>query len=197
MNPSIKNMMSEHRLIVEALASLDALVDKLQQNEAVPRGDVARFATFFQGFADRCHHGKEEDRLFVKLNQFGFSKEHGPVAVMLAEHTAGRAQVRAWAETGAKSGPLTPDEIKSVVAHGREFVPLLLSHIHKENHVLYPMAQQAIPPDEFKQLDAECEAFEREVMGAGEIQRLKEVAAQLIQAYPPAPDKLAAALAHL
>jgi hemerythrin-like domain-containing protein len=195
MNKSLENLMAEHRLIVRVLAALDALVQQLQANAPAARQDLAQFATFFRQFADKCHHGKEEDRLFVKLNEHGFPREYGPVGVMLAEHVAGRAHVRALAEVGQGSGPLTPAEIQAVIEHGGEFVPLLLLHIQKEDHILYPMAQQAIPAEEMARLDVDCEAFEREMMGAGEIQQLKDLAERLIQAFPADPARLQAAMA--
>ena len=135
-----------------------------------------------------------EDRLFVKMNECGFPREYGPVGVMLAEHTAGRAHVRVLADIAGQSGPLSAGEREQLREHAREFVPLLLGHIQKEDNILYPMAQQAIPPLAFTKLDADCEAFEQQVMPPGDKQRLEDLAAELISAYPPDPARLAAAM---
>jgi hemerythrin-like domain-containing protein len=197
MNKSIENMMNEHRLIEQVLGSLDTLVMEVTADGAVDRETVAKFATFFREFADRLHHGKEEDRLFVKLNEHGFPREYGPVGVMLAEHAAGREHVRALARIGSGSGPLTAEERQEVIEHGTGFVPLLLGHIQKEDNILYPMAQQAIPPAAFQALDADCEAFERTALPNGAVHRLKELAAELTEAYPPDPCRLASAQACL
>jgi hemerythrin-like domain-containing protein len=197
MNKSIENMMSEHRLIVRVLGALDSLVLRLENNGGVPRQDVARFATFFREFADKLHHGKEEDRLFAKMNECGFPREYGPVGVMLAEHDAGRAHVRVLAEIGAGTGALTAAEQAQVREHGGDFVSLLLGHIQKEDNILYPMAQQAIPPAAFEKLDQDCEAFEQNVMKPEAVQRLKELAAELVEAYPAQPERIEAAQACL
>jgi hemerythrin-like domain-containing protein len=197
MNKSIENMMNEHRLIVQVLGALDALVGSLDRGVDVPRADVAAFARFFREFADKLHHGKEEDRLFAKMNECGFPREYGPVAVMLAEHEAGRAHVRALTQIGAGQGPLGAEERRQAADHGTEFVPLLLGHIQKEDNILYPMAQQAIPPAAFQKLDSDCEVFEQSVMKATDVQQLKDLAARLIESYPPDPERLAAAQACL
>jgi hemerythrin-like domain-containing protein len=197
MNKSIEKMMNEHRLIVQVLGALDALVSKLDGGQDVPREDVAGFARFFREFADKLHHGKEEDRLFAEMNKCGFPREYGPVAVMLAEHEAGRAQVRALSQIGAGTGPLSADERRHAADHGTEFVPLLLGHIQKEDNILYPMAQQAIPPAAFQKLDSDCETFEQSVMKASDLQQLKDLAARLIENYPPDPERLEAAQACL
>jgi len=114
------------------------------------------------------------------------------VGVMLAEHAEGRAHVGALAEIGKGSGPLSPDEKQRAIEHALAFVPLLKSHIQKEDNILYPMARQAIPPAQWTQLGAGCEAFDREVMGLDEIQELKDLATELIINFPPDMEKMAA-----
>jgi len=185
MNKSIENMMAEHRLIEQVLGALDTLANRLQQGLPVPRTDVARFALFFREFADRLHHGKEEDRLFVKMNENGFPREFGPVGVMLMEHDAGREHVRALAKAGEGTGPLSEAEELDVAEHALAFVPLLLAHIQKEDNILYPMAQQALPPAAMEALDRECTQFEQAT----------DLAATLVAAYPADADRLACAQA--
>ena len=72
MNKCVDSMMQEHELIVEVLAALQAMAEKLAAGKEVARQDVADFGRFFRDFADKCHHGKEEDRLFVKMVEAGF-----------------------------------------------------------------------------------------------------------------------------
>jgi hemerythrin-like domain-containing protein len=192
MNNCIENMMEEHRLIVRVLASLQALAKELELGVEVPREDVARFGRFFRDFADKCHHGKEEDRLFARMAEHGFPREHGPVGVMLAEHTAGREHVRALIAAGG-TGLLSGADAQEVAAHAREFVPLLFFHIHKENNILYPMAQQALPPEVMEALDHDCAVFDRDVMPPEEAAQLRTLAEDLIRAYPADPAMLAEA----
>jgi hemerythrin-like domain-containing protein len=185
MNKSIEKMMAEHQVILRVLGSLRTYADQLENPEAPrDRAPLARFARFFREFADHCHHGKEEDRLFVTMNQCGFPRQYGPLGVMLAEHEAGRAHVRALAELGHGNSLLSRPEIGQVRSHALEFVPLLQSHIMKEDNVLYPMAQQAIPPAQWELLDEACEAFDGEVIGHDEKAQLLALAEALNQEYP-------------
>ena len=192
MKDAIETLMTEHRLIEQVLGALDTFIGQLSLEVADDRGQVARFARFFKNFADRCHHGKEEERLFVAMNQCGFPREFGPVGVMLAEHTEGRAHVGALAEIGNGKRPLTADEKQRATEHALAFIPLLKSHIQKEDNILYPMARQAIPPAQWAQLESGCEAFDREVMGEEEIQELKDLANELMINFPPDMEKMAA-----
>lgn len=195
MNQSIEVLMNEHRLIEQVMGALETYVDQVANGSAASRDVVAQFARFFQSFADKCHHGKEEDRLFVAMNRCGFPREYGPVSVMLAEHTEGRVHVRTLAGLGQGSGPLSPAETQQVMEHARAFIPLLRGHIQKEDNILYPMALQAIPAADLQKLDADCEAFEREVVGSDTIQQLKDLALNLVGAYPPDPERMAAGAA--
>lgn len=192
MNKSIENMMSEHRRIEQVLGSLATFVEQLQAGKDLPRHDLLKFADFFKNYADRCHHGKEEERLFLLMNRNGFPREYGPVGVMLSEHTAGREQVRALAAIGGRSGALTESEKAQVTEHAEEFITLLLSHIQKEDNVLYPMAEQSIPADQMLDLDVSCREFDSQVVGREEVERLVQLAQNINEAYPPNLDVIQA-----
>jgi hemerythrin-like domain-containing protein len=190
MNSCIESMVREHEVIVGVLASLQAMVDLLAAGGTAPRSDVAEFARFFGDFADKCHHGKEEDRLFVTMVEAGFPQEAGPIAVMLAEHGAGREEVRGLREVGAGTGPLSEAEKARVVGYARQFVPLLYAHIQKENNILYPMAQNAIAPEELERLDRSCEAFDEEIRSQLNVPELEQLAVELARRYPSDPAQL-------
>ena len=191
MNKCIESMVQEHELIVAVLASLQAMSEKLSAGGEVARQDVAGFGRFFRDFVDKCHHGKEEDRLFVKMVEAGFSQDNGPIAVMLGEHDAGRQEVRGLLAIGAGSGPLSAQERARVIECASQFVPLLYAHIQKENNILYPMAQNSIASAELRRLDESCEAFDQEIGGQIDVGKLKELAADLTRRYPADPARLA------
>ena len=56
-----EELMTEHRAIERMLAVLESAAGRLEAGERV-RPDVFREALdFVRNFADRCHHGKEEE----------------------------------------------------------------------------------------------------------------------------------------
>ena len=188
MYEAIHALMEEHRVIEEVLGALETFADRLDQGEAADRATVADFGAFFRNFADRCHHGKEEDRLFATMVKHGFPGEFGPIAVMLAEHAEGRDHVGALVAIGEGEGPLSQEEKERLVSHCRNYVPLLRAHILKEDNILYPMAEQSLPPGVLEDLAGDFEAFEREVMGDGAHAAFHGLAEKLAAAYPPAKD---------
>ncbi len=179
------------------LSSLEGFVARMQQGEEVERATIRRYAEFFANFADRCHHGKEEDILFKTMTEHGFSNRVGPVAVMIHEHTQGRAHVRVLAELGSRDGELSDEECDALAEHAGAYVPMLRNHIAKEDNILYPMAERALTPPELAAMTEQFERFERDEMGRDEHHRLHELANLLVAEQPPfVPDQEACETCH-
>jgi hemerythrin-like domain-containing protein len=152
----------DHRVIERVLNALDHAASRLHAGAPVPAAFFAEVAEFIKGFADGCHHRKEEEHLFPAMEEAGFPRFGGPIGVMLAEHDEGRrytAGLRAAAERLAtgEAGAVT-----AVVENARGYAALLRQHIMKEDNVLFTMAKRALPPEKQDELLAEFERIERE-----------------------------------
>jgi len=159
-------LMAEHELILQALDALEKKVAAVQAGAAPDRAYFDRAVSFLRGFADKCHHGKEENLLFKRMTERGFPVQGGPIAVMLSEHEAGRAFIRGIAEGAAKLGA-DPAAARQIVENARGYIDLLRAHIGKENNVLFPMADRALGAEDQAYLAKEFERFEAEETGAG------------------------------
>lgn len=148
MHRSLEILMEEHRVIEGVVASLLTFTNTLETGKAQPREVLGRYVEFFRGFADGCHHCKEEDLLFAKMIEFDFSKESGPLAVMTEDHKQARAFVGILADVSGAVGPLSQEEVEKVRDTAAAYAEHLLGHIQKEDNILYPMAQQALPEAE-------------------------------------------------
>jgi len=126
---------------------------------------------FFRNFTDRCHHAKEEKLLFPMLEQRGVGKTGGPIGVMLHEHEAGRAHVRAIAEAAAKISSGDTSARAALAEALDAYAELLAAHINKEDNVLFVMADRALTDDDKIELAAAFEKVEAEEMGAGTHER--------------------------
>jgi hemerythrin-like domain-containing protein len=130
------------------LDSLEEAASRLDSGDDIDADFFLDAAEFVSGFADKCHHAKEEDILFVAMTARDMPRDTGPVAVMLAEHDEGRrftAGFRSAAEQlkGGDAGA-GADVVRNVF----DYVNLLREHIMKEDNVLYPMAEQIVSVDE-------------------------------------------------
>ena len=138
-------LMEEHRVIERVLDALEIAAKNLSAGRGGSPEFFLKAADFIRGFADGCHHKKEEGVLFEALIAQGFSKEMGPVAVMLAEHEQGRQLTRAMQEGAAHLQAADNATIILVAQSALGYVDLLRRHIQKEDNVLFPMANQMIP----------------------------------------------------
>jgi hemerythrin-like domain-containing protein len=144
--PATALLKEEHDLILRGLTVLERAANRLAEGKPVEPAILLKLVEFFRNFADRCHHGKEEAMLFPALESAGLPREGGPTGVMLCEHEEGRACVRGMAGAAARLAK-EPAAAQEVVAHARQFVSLLRAHIHKENDVLFVMADSMLAPE--------------------------------------------------
>ena len=193
MQKAIEVLMNEHRLIEQVLGSLETFTAEIEGGLAPERAVLSDYGAFFRDFADACHHGKEEDILFQRMTERGFSRESGPVAVMLHEHRVGRGHVAVLREAGGGSGPLAAVETELVLEHAGAFIPLLRAHILKEDRILYPMAVRLLTGPEMDAMETEFEALEARMRADGSYDRLHGVADRLTTSFRPDPARMAAA----
>ena len=166
----------EHQIILLVLQRAEQMARSQSDLDAA---ELARIVEFLQGFADRCHHGKEEKHLFTRMAEHGFSFQQGPLAVMMLEHDQGRAHVRALAEALDRAGRGLPLDAAAVKARLGDYAKLLRDHIHKEDHILYPMADSAFSPEDQRALAEAFEKVEREEMGEGAHEKYHALAHRL------------------
>lgn len=186
---AIETLMHEHRLIEQVLDALVGFADELRRRGATEKEELGRFVTFVRDFADGCHHGKEEDVLFEAMVQNGFPRQGGPIAVMLHEHAQGRAYARALQAKVEQPGAWSAADLQAIAEAATGYADLLHAHIHKEDAVLYPMAEQHLPPAVMAEVGARCERFEAEKTGAGEHERLHALAEGLVARHAPGPHR--------
>ncbi len=191
---AIETLMSEHRMIERVLDALVGFSDEVRRKGTTEKEELSRFVRFARGFADECHHGKEEGVLFQAMVEHGFPRDGGPIAVMLHEHDEGRSMIRVLAEHAEQAEPWSDADRQEIASVGFGYAHLLRLHIQKEDGVLYPMAEQHLPPDALARVGEDCETFEAERTGAGEHERLHALAEALVARYapgahPPAPGE--------
>lgn len=135
-------LQGEHRVIEQVLNCLEKIAEQAEAEQHLDEGAARQALDFLQVFADRCHHAKEEHCLFPLMEARGLPRQGGPTGVMRFEHEEGRRHVAAMlaAILGAAAGEEAP--LRQFSRHARAYVEHLRQHIHKEDHCLFPMANQ-------------------------------------------------------
>lgn len=177
---AIETLMNEHRMIERVLDGLVGFAEEVQRKGTTDAPELGRFVTFVREFADACHHGKEENILFSAMVEHGFPRDGGPIAVMLQEHDQGRGLVAILKARAEQAEPWSDTDRQQIAQVARGFSALLHAHIHKEDAILYPMAEQHLPPAALAQVSQDCERFEEQQTGSGTHERLHALAEELV-----------------
>ncbi len=170
----------EHDSILKMLDALDHTSQQMLAGNPVQRSTLQGLLEFFQLFADRCHHGKEEGLLFPLLERRGIPRDGGPIGVMLHEHNHGRELIREMEAAAAEFEQQPEVAGRRWAQSAGAYSQLLRDHILKENDILFLMAEQILTPDEQTSLAADFDKAEIEKMGAGTRDRLRARMALLL-----------------
>jgi hemerythrin-like domain-containing protein len=127
-------LMIEHRLIERMIKVMKGELENMRNQNKANVVFIDTAVDFIKAYADRCHHGKEEDILFKKLAAKKLSPEHKKILnELIEEHAHGRVTTsnlviakEKYAQ-GAKSA--LPDIIKSI----EELTVFYPKHIEKED----------------------------------------------------------------
>lgn len=159
---SIELMMHEHEYILKFIATAKrACIGILEGKEVVVK-DFENMIVFARNYADKHHHGKEEQILFKEmvnhLGNIGVNLiQHG----MLVEHDLGRLFMSEL-ETALKSYEETPSSESKleIVANVVGYANLLKRHIGKEDELIYKFAEEKLPKDVLISVDERTKMFE-------------------------------------
>jgi hemerythrin-like domain-containing protein len=133
-------LMWEHRLIEKMLAVAGREAQKIRESRKVDPVFIDTAVDFIRTYADRTHHGKEEDILFRDLANKKMSPEHSRIVdELIEEHKFARDTVKRLVE--AKNGFVAGEEtLPEIVARLEELVAFYPRHIDKEDrHFFYPI----------------------------------------------------------
>jgi len=160
-------LMNEHRVIAQVLNCLETIAARCLSEGKLDRVAARKALDFFRNFADRCHHGKEEQHLFPAVEARGLPREQGPTGVMLSEHERGRQHIQAMATAVEEVAAGWPEGLQRFADHAQKYVALLRQHIMKEDLCLFPMADDVLTEDDQRALMNAFETVEHDEMGLG------------------------------
>jgi len=160
-----QSLKEEHQIILRMTKILNVAASKLEKDENISPQVFRKAVDFIQTFADRCHHGKEQDTLFPLMGQRGIPTTEGPIAVMLIEHEQGRRYVKGLAETLTNYESGNKAAKRAIVENARGYAELLDQHIYKEDNILYPMGDRVLSQSDNEDLLEKFDKIEKERIG--------------------------------
>ena len=156
---------NEHGLIRHFLDNLALAVEKLENDERPPREVFDRAVEFARTFADKFHHVKEEHIMFVRLAQKNDGALDGEIEALRHQHERARDHIVTIANAldGYAAGQSV--QISKVLESAAAYIAVLRNHIHKEDHVFFRLAAEALTAEEEEQLRQEFEKASQKAEG--------------------------------
>ncbi len=176
MKPTIE-LAKEHVPIRLALRILLRLAGQDLDDPDSWTGHADQLIIFIRDYADKLHHGKEEDLFFPAVQRSGTADEAALIRELVSEHGIGRELVKCMA--AAVSGRSAAD----FRASAAKYAALLDQHIDKENIRLFPMADRSLSQEEQESLEQGFRDFEAEAFSKNRLEELLAIFENLKSTY--------------
>jgi hemerythrin-like domain-containing protein len=180
MKKTIIDLAKEHGSILIMLKIMNKVSERLKEGLEVDKEHLREIVEFLRNFADKCHHGKEEEILFPELLKNDSDK--ALVNELLGEHKTGRDFIRGINESLENCQPGNPDSIH-IAINAIDYIALLTEHIRKESLSLFPMAEK-LPEEIHAEMEKKFEKLEKDVMGTGKYEEYQNWLKKLQEIYP-------------
>ncbi len=133
-------LMWEHRIIERMVKLLEKELIQIKKTEKIDTTLLLAGVDFFKTYADRTHHGKEEDILFRDLATKELSPVHKKIMDNLVEdHVFARKTVRTLLDASNSFAQGNKQSLKDVISALETLVALYPRHIYTEDkEFFYP-----------------------------------------------------------
>ena len=161
----IGSLMMEHRLIERMVILVEMESSKINETRKVNPIFIDAIIDFFRTYADRFHHGKEEDILFRELGTKELSGKHGATMnELIEEHIHARKTVSSLENAKDsyiknKAGSL--NEIPKILY---ELVKLYPKHILKEDKEFFYPCMEYFTKEEQEEMVQEFTEFDKKMI---------------------------------
>lgn len=155
-------LMIEHRLIERMIALIGGESDKIARERAVDPLFVDAAVDFIRTYADRTHHGKEEDILFRDLAKKDLSEEdQAMMDELVHEHVVARQHVVELVEAKERYVEGDEDALDTVLEKLDALVEMYPEHIRKEDEDFFIPSMAYLSEEEQDAMLDEMWEFDR------------------------------------
>ncbi|MFH1063619.1 MAG: hemerythrin domain-containing protein [Candidatus Woesearchaeota archaeon] len=158
-------LMYEHRIIEQMAALMKQEVEVIRKEGKVDPHFIDVAVGFIRTYADKCHHGKEEDILFKRLESKPLSEQHRKIInELIEEHKIARKAVAGLLdakERYVKGDADALEEIRSLLLNLNE---LYMTHIEKEDKHCFIEVMQYFSEEEQRKMTEDMWEFDRKMI---------------------------------
>jgi hemerythrin-like domain-containing protein len=142
-------LMVEHRLIERMIAVIEHALGQMRTTRRADPVFIDTAVDFIRTYADRTHHGKEEDIMFAELAKRRLSQgDRAMMNELIQEHVFGRKVTKALVEANARYRGNDRAALEDIVDSLQTLVAFYPQHISKEDKIFFPAARTYVTDEE-------------------------------------------------
>lgn len=158
-------LMIEHRLIERMISVIRHIIQRHESAGLIDPYEIDTVVDFIKTYADRTHHGKEEDIMFRDLDKKPLSNGHRRMMNdLISDHVYGRKITAALVDANNRyrgGDASAVDKIVECLKTLTEFYP---PHISKEDKIFFPASRTYLSDDEDQAMLQEFQEFDRKLI---------------------------------
>ena len=158
-------LMHEHRVIERMIGVMQHQLDGIATEHRVDATTIDQVTDFIRTYADRCHHGKEEDILFARLADKPLTPELAKdMQGLIEDHARGRVLTRELVEANQRYREGDEPSLETIANKMTELVEFYPVHIAKEDRHFFKPALECFDEAERTRMLADFDEFERQLL---------------------------------
>ena len=158
-------LMIEHRLIEKMLKVAGRELEAIKNNRTADPVFIDALVDFIRTYADRTHHGKEEDILFRELENKALSdKDKISMQELIDEHISARKAVKELVELNKKYSDGDFSSIDGIIEKLGFLINFYPEHIKKEDRVFFPETEKYFSDEELDKMLNDFWDFDRKMI---------------------------------
>jgi hemerythrin-like domain-containing protein len=158
-------LMIEHRVIERVVAAMQKEIGGIRSQIKTDTGVIGDYVDFIRVYADRCHHGKEEDILFRELKKRQIEAEHEQILKeLIDDHRRGREMTRRLDGANERYAGGDGSALSDISSALQDLVTLYPQHIEKEDRQFFIPVMKYFSQEERDAMLAEEYEFDRQLI---------------------------------
>lgn len=171
-------LVHEHGVIKRLIAVMEARTNDMRELGEADPAFVADAADFIRSYADRCHHGKEEDILFRALAGIALTEpDAAAMAELIDDHKYARGVTGRLVEANRAYAAGDSAALDGIITAMTQLVEFYPRHIAKEDRGFFPACLRYLTPDVQAAMLASYDEFDRSLIHEkylGVVERLEQ-----------------------
>jgi hemerythrin-like domain-containing protein len=182
MTAALEIIYDEHRALAAVLHGLLFLVGEVRAGKSPDARLFRAILEYIEAFPEKLHHPKEDEYVYRLL------RDRAPAAAktldeLEEEHRQGRELIVRLADALSEY-ERNPAAFEPFAGAAKEYADFHWAHMRKEEDVILPLAEKALTPEDWKEIDAAFRSNQDPLVGVDVQREFREVFRRLVNLLP-------------